>query len=505
MARPTQSIPVTQNIFIRLHDALLKKFKEAHRDENIEQLPRYVMYGYKIQKHQEEKPTLIKDILSNSDVKAFLTEKYGEKDNKKIIDGYYLKTRYQDCLLNRKSVIKVADSYAYIFFLYLGYNNIFQWLEILKKEAQDKEDPELLEDIKLQIATLNPEKVHSDYNISYDCYYYSTHRKNIYKLTFQFDLIPIASEPSPSVGVAFPKYKVIAEEQFMKVSRYTRDIYKGFATIKDDVLYIDLESTGKKENLYIVLPIMEKAYFNEKKMNLVLGSYTGRSHTQHIISGEIVMHRPEKDESLKAEQEDKDVPLFIRNYLFARQFQNRAIQIAYDKEILERLASELGRGPSLVRLTKQKYFRVFVINDSKKGTGYDLVEMSLEIEEDFSFIMRSPKRKFTGLIMFKQNNLFTFQGETHSTYFFVSYDLRDYQEKIKKPFLFSGSFTWSEPGRSILYGRTKLFFSNKLGNPSRYIHGKIDKEGNNPDDIAVKAYKELNEVFTTLDQLKKSG
>lgn len=241
----TESLLLLKNTFRILLEEIIKYFKDSNNistNYNNSQL-----YGFG--NFDTEKPNL-KDEL--------------EQILKGYVNGKYLYNKFRE-LQSGKPIIKISRDYKFLFFNYLGYKDIYEFLETNLFDEIEK---------KSQIELLNKGSQQSNYY--YVCYYYGEDNKM-----------------NKGEVIIYNDWKKLEIIYVYPDNNGYNEIYSFYGTIKqsDDFIFFDTKyyiggknSEGAKFTFFI-----GKSSPNER--NYLVGTYSGFDKYDRAIAGKIILKK----------------------------------------------------------------------------------------------------------------------------------------------------------------------------------------------------------------------
>jgi hypothetical protein len=493
---------VSGAVFTYLHSLILEQFKKecSEHGTDADYLEKFQVYGYK--PYDPSRPNLPSYIADNERVAEYL-----QKKEKSEINGQYLYSRINRFRQNQYAApVTLAGIYSKIYFLYLGFEDIDDFVENMPEGINRPTEQEI--DIQRYLnGKPRPLEEKEKYIAHYYCAYYTKMRQAINVLDMSIDFTPALVDPADS---EHPTYKVFAKEiptsknQFSP--SYKLKIFEGIAVDRKDTLSISLTDRGGEEDRLIILTIGVKEEDTEhkkfsdevnplEKLNDIRGAYCGRSSfNNQVIAGEMLVTRIYKSEKRIFDKNKDEIhtvldafdPFYLL-YLRLRASQVRSIQEPITPEVIKQKLTEMGYGPKLSPFLG-KHYRLFVLKNDKT----ELSEIALRINEDYSYQMvMSNGKKYEGNVRIIQEDILAFE-KTHKgppkeedPHFFG----QAYVEIVEKPKdgLFKGVFDWRADEFELTSGQCAIIHIDSPTTPVTY------RNDSSLDPIALKA-KELLKV-----------
>ena len=402
MRLKTNQYCLLREIFIVLHDEVVEKFELKCNNENIdpEEIDKYQKYGYG-KFNLKDKLSITRDIRENERVRAFFQGNGEEKDPKNnlknLYAGDYLNKRRT--FAKKDHVIYLSGIYKKVFFLYLGYEDLDDFLKkspklIANKDLVDQQRA-LIEGIK------DPDKV-SPNTVVYDCLYYSKWRGYVYRqeLTINFTEGLIQN----STGKAYP---IKAKDKFKRDIKDVEKYYKGDAILKNNRLYVYLTTEDNTEFLDLNIIVGVPPIQDIKMQNLFMGAYVGNSRSGEIICGEVFLLKQRQGKDYKK------LLKHLRELLKMQQHQFRISGSPFSIEKVKELTHNLGT--ELVNEHKGEY-RLFTINGELK-----LVEFGIKIKSNFVCEIQANNHgiveKYEGRIVVVRNKICLLEIRTKNDFY----------------------------------------------------------------------------------------
>jgi hypothetical protein len=304
--KETGNITLTKYTFYRLISSILKLFKHRY---SLDEISENQLYGFG--NFDERLPSLKKDF---------------EKTANNFINGKYLYNKYRE-LQSGKPQIKISGYYKHVFFKYLGFNDIF---EFLKYEVKDK--TELQEQQKL----LNQETSSKTYY--YVMYYYGEDKKmtkghfTILNNWKTFELIFVYKDTEENV-VTYTLFGTILQQN-------------NFAHFETNLFTEKRKIKGANFIFFI-----GKSTPTERP--IIIGTYSSFDKYDHCIAGKIIAQQFNSKEAMMTEAFSDYFEPYISQELVKIRFINES---SLPKHILKLsnkspYSDVFGRIPSKYKLT----------------------------------------------------------------------------------------------------------------------------------------------------------
>ncbi|MFD2588714.1 hypothetical protein ACFSQJ_17435 [Croceitalea marina] len=249
---------LTKYTFNTLLEAIVRHFKKSHAIENYKD---FQLYGFG--NYDSEKPNLKNDL---------------ELVLKDYVNGKYLYNKQRE-LVSGKPIVKISREYRDLFFNYLGYTGVYDFIE---KEISSK-DEHLKQITLLQNLSQNEE-------FYYVCYYYGEDKKmtkgqltihNNWK-TFELTFVYLNSQNEP---VFYDLFGTIKQE-----NNFVHFDCKHFIQNK--------KIQGSKMIFYVGM-----ASYSERP--ILIGAYSSFDKYDHSIAGKLMLVQMNSQQEM--EQESKSV------------------------------------------------------------------------------------------------------------------------------------------------------------------------------------------------------
>lgn len=253
-SKSSESITLTKHTFDRLINSILKLFKHRY---SIDEISENQLYGFG--NYDEKLPSLKKEF---------------EKVSNSFINGKYLYNKYRE-LQSGKPQIKISGYYKHVFFKYLGFKDVF---EFLKYEVKDKR--ELEEQEKL----LNHETTSKTYY--YVMYYYGEDKKmtkghfTILNNWKTFELVFVYKDTKENV-VTYTLFGAIIQQN-------------NFAHFETNLFTEKRKLKGANFIFYI-----GKSTPTERP--IIIGTYSSFDKYDHCIAGKIIAQQFDSKDAMMAE------------------------------------------------------------------------------------------------------------------------------------------------------------------------------------------------------------
>lgn len=430
-------IKLSRSVFLLLHEMVLDKFQFNCEEEGyaFHKFGNYQIYGYA--DYARNKPNLPSSILKNQRVKAYLDKVTATRKTNKHpeVNGQYLYSRFVRMRANEYAPpVALASIYSRIYFLYLGFEDLEDFLD--DDEIKAKLKPEALavqrllmqEDQKVAL----PQFLHK-----YGFAYYSKKLQGIYIVELSINFTP--GVVAPLVSDQYPSFQVNAVEITPPLDA-RRKHYQGNAFYDRQALCINLEATDDKENLFAILTAQK--FEDLQTAPYFEGSYVGRSRENEAISGKAFLYKVAEGKS------SKEVPPLIKKRLYSRKNQIRTAPSPPSEKALAQKLERSGYG-SLLDSFRNKAFKLFLLQNNGRKEHY-----SIQIADDYSFtIYMNPSRFLRGRIKLLAEGKTLCLERTKSKnltkekfYSVALLDLtnidKQLHESASSPILLPGTFSW---------------------------------------------------------------
>tara|TARA_R110000744_G_scaffold165290_1_gene282387 strand:- start:265 stop:1524 length:1260 start_codon:yes stop_codon:yes gene_type:complete len=317
------SISLTKHTFERLITSILKLFKHRH---SLEDISENQLYGFG--NYDDNLPSLKKEF---------------EKTSNGFINGKYLYNKYRE-LQSGKPQIKISGYYKNVFFKYLGFNDVF---DFLKYEINDK--TELHEQQKL----LKDETTSKTYY--YVMYYYGEDKKmtkghfTILNNWKTFELVFVYKDTNENI-VTYTLFGTILQQN-------------NFAYFETSLFTEKRKIKGANFIFYI-----GKSTPTERP--IIIGTYSSFDKYDHCIAGKIIAQQFDSKDSMMAEAFSDYFEPYISQELVKIRFINESSLPKHTLKLSNKspYSDVFGRIPN-------KYTLIFNLDD---GTS---TKLNIEIEK----------------------------------------------------------------------------------------------------------------------------
>lgn len=240
-----ETLLITKDTFIILLNSIIKHFKEFHKINK--KYKDSQLYGFG--NYDSETPNLKKDL---------------ELILRGYVNGKYLYNKHREAQ-SGKPIIKISREYKLLFFNYLGYKNIYEFIETDLFDLIQKNK---------QIALLNKNSKQNDYY--YVCYYYGEDNKMI-----------------KGQVIIYNEWKKIEMIYVYKDDKGENGIYTFYGTIKqsEDFVFFDTKfyvENKKSEGAKFIF-FIGKSSPNER--NYLIGTYSGFDKYDRAIAGKMILKK----------------------------------------------------------------------------------------------------------------------------------------------------------------------------------------------------------------------
>lgn len=253
------SLLLTKHTFNILLEAIIRHFKESHAIENYKD---FQLYGFG--NYDTEKPNLKNDL--ELILRAYVNGKYLYNKQREIVSG--------------KPIVKISREYRDLFFNYLGYTGVYDFLE---KEIDNK-DERLKQKALLENLSQNEE-------FYYVCYYYGEDKK-------------------------MTKGQLIIHNNWK-----TFELIFVYLNTNDEPVFYDLFGTIKQENNFVHFDC--KHFIQNKKIQgskmifyvgmasyserpILIGAYSSFDKYDHSIAGELMFVQMNSKQEMERESKSTD-------------------------------------------------------------------------------------------------------------------------------------------------------------------------------------------------------
>lgn len=253
------SLLLTKYVFNKLLEAIIKHFKESH---SIESYKDFQLYGFG--NYNTETPNLKNDL--ELILRAYVNGKYLYNKQREIVSG--------------KPIVKISREYRDLFFNYLGYNGVYDFLE---KEIENKDE-------RLKQITLL-ENLSQNEEFYYVCYYYGEDKK-------------------------MTKGQLIIHNNWK-----TFELIFVYVNTRDEPVFYDLFGTIKQENNFVHLDC--KHFIQNKKIQgskmifyvgmasyferpILIGAYSSFDKYDHSIAGKLMLVQMTSKQEMEEESKSGD-------------------------------------------------------------------------------------------------------------------------------------------------------------------------------------------------------
>ena len=235
---------LTKQVFMTMLNSIISKFKSSHLPFKYKDSQLYGFGNY-----DSDKPNL------KGELETLL---------KGYVNGKYLYNKYREATTG-KPIIKINRVYRSLFFKYLGYKNVFDFIESELFTLEEKN--------KQLVLLNNIETIDDDY---YVCYYYGEDNKMIKGQVFIYN-----------------GWKTIEIKYFYNHENQENGVYTFFGTIShsEDFVHFDTKYfVGSKKNeggKFIFF--IGKSSPNER--HYLIGTYSGFDKYDRAIAGKIILKK----------------------------------------------------------------------------------------------------------------------------------------------------------------------------------------------------------------------
>ena len=287
-----EKLKLTQTVFNQLFDDLRRKYEDNIQKNGLEKATGVgaAMFGFREFSESENsiKGIMLLDIKIRDYIKNYFKIKDKEiKTHKKQLkrdlineklNGKYLYDRLREAQKG-KTIIQLTGLHAKLYFIYLGYDSLEQFLE-----NADVHSEEVERQLSLNEGIY---KYISDFATKFVAYYFSYRENKIKKFILEIDHIN-------EMRVRQTGFHFVLDDTSQNASPSTFSYsieYKGHAIDRSNYLYIYLQ--GDKEEGNFMNIFLYQGGMQIQNMNLVRGTLTAMSAHGYIFSGEIFLRRIE--------------------------------------------------------------------------------------------------------------------------------------------------------------------------------------------------------------------
>ena len=252
-----QTLLLTKQVFMTLLNSIISQFKSSHPPFKYKDSQLYGFGNY-----DSEKPNL-KDEL--------------ETLLKGYVNGKYLYNKYREATTG-KPVIKISREYRSLFFKYLGYKNVFEYIE---------SDLFTLEEKNKQLVLLNNIEAIDDHY--YICYYYGEDNKMI-----------------KGQVIIYNGWKTIEIKYFYNHENQEKMVYTFFGTVSysEDFVHFDTKyfAGNKKNEGGKFIFFIGKSSPSER--HYLIGTYSGFDKYDRAIAGKMILKKFDSKAEIDMEVND---------------------------------------------------------------------------------------------------------------------------------------------------------------------------------------------------------
>tara|TARA_B110000090_G_scaffold183668_1_gene210499 strand:+ start:1067 stop:2299 length:1233 start_codon:yes stop_codon:yes gene_type:complete len=239
-----ETLLLTKKVFITLLENIINQFKTTHNPLKYKDSQLYGFGNY-----DSEKPSLKNDL---------------ESVLKGYVNGKYLYNKHRDAT-SGKPIIKISGEYKTLFFRYLGYKNVFNFIE---------SDLFTLEQRNKQLELLNNKITINDHY--YVCYYYGEDNKM-----------------NKGQVIIYNGWRTIEMKYIYTDDNGEKAIYTFFGTItqSEDFAHFDTKYYlgNKKSEGAKFICFIGKSSPNER--HYLIGTYSGFDKYDRAIAGKMILKK----------------------------------------------------------------------------------------------------------------------------------------------------------------------------------------------------------------------
>ncbi|WP_103070220.1 hypothetical protein [Aquimarina sediminis] len=317
-----ETLPLTKYVFNTLLGKVIKHFKTSHKINKSYKDSQ--LYGFG--NYDQDKPSLKNDL---------------ELILKGYVNGKYLYNKHREAS-SGKPVIKISREYKSLFFNYLGYKDVFDFISLEIKKNDEKEK---------QLQLLQGHSVNEDFY--YVCYYYGEDKKMtkgqiiIYNNWKTFELIFVYQDRK-----GIPIY------------------YNLFGNIKQENNFVHFDAKfftkrGKIEGANFIFYV-GKSSFNERP--ILIGTYSSFDKYDHSVAGKMIIERKDSKKNMESEANSFDFDPILSQELIKQRF----ISQSHIPKQLSKLSS------------KSPYASIF----GKLPNSYEAIFNILDEKHKFNFLIQ---------------------------------------------------------------------------------------------------------------------
>lgn len=253
------SLLLTKNTFNSLLNAIIEHFKSSHGIENYKD---FQLYGFG--NYNTKKPNLKNDL--ELVLKAYVNGKYLYNKQREIVSG--------------KPVVKISREYRDLFFNYIGYNGIYEFLE---KKISD------IDEYQKQIELLG--SVSRNEEFYYVCYYYGEDNKM-----------------TKGQVIIHNNWKTFELVFVYKNTQKKSVFYELFGTLKQEnnFVHFDCKHFIQKKKIEGSKMIFYVGMDSQYERPILIGAYSAFDKYDHSIAGKLMLVRMNSKQEMIEESKSSD-------------------------------------------------------------------------------------------------------------------------------------------------------------------------------------------------------
>lgn len=312
-----QTLLLTKQVFMTLLNSIISQFKSSHPPFKYRDSQLYGFGNYDL-----EKPNL-KDEL--------------ETLLKGYVNGKYLYNKYREAT-SGKPIIKISREYRSLFFKYLGYNNVCEYIESELFTLEEKN--------KQMVLLNNIETIDDHY---YICYYYGEDNKM-----------------NKGQVIIYNGWKTIEIKYFYNYNNKENIVYTFFGTVNhsEDFVHFDTKyfvGAKKNEGSKFIFFIGKSS---PDERHYLIGTYSGFDKYDRAIAGKMILKKYNSKAEIDVEISEPSFDSIICQELN----KNRII-----------VESNIRKNP-LMLSKKSPYAKVLMNTFGQYSFCFELTENSHELE-----------------------------------------------------------------------------------------------------------------------------
>ncbi len=250
---------LTKHVFNSLLDAIIKHFKSSHSIENYKD---FQLYGFG--NYETQKPNLKNDL--ELVLRAYVNGKYLYNKQREVVSG--------------KPIVKISREYRDLFFNYLGYNGIYEFLE--KKIIDIDERQKQLE--LLENTSRNEE-------FYYVCYYYGEDSK--------------MTKGQVTIHNNWKTFELV----FVYKNTQNKSVfYELFGTLKQEnnFVHFDCKHFIQKKKIEGSKMIFYVGMDSHYERPILIGAYSSFDKYDHSIAGKLMLVRMNSKQEMIQESKSSE-------------------------------------------------------------------------------------------------------------------------------------------------------------------------------------------------------